>query len=419
MRNKIVNHMSYNMGLKLLALLVAVLLWLVIVNVADPVNTQTFRNVPVTMQHEEVVTDRGKTYQVVDAEQTTSVVVKAKRSVLTKMKAEDIVATADLRELELESLVPIAVSITGFEGNYLEANAAPKNLQVMIEDASSNKFPITAVSEGSLSSGYALGEMSVTPEAITISGPESLVSTIARVNAKVNVNGLTEDKTFSGHAVQIVLYDDRDREIDQSLLSSDNVGNISVDVEVLQTKEVKVEVNASGTPAEGYTVAELKYEPQRIEVCGREKVLEDLDIIRISGDAVDVTGADQKKEVVVDVTEYLPEGVSLVDEKANTIAVSVMIDRWGTKSVEYPVASIEVKNSQNALKVSYNSLTNLDLQFRGASDKLDALTIGKIKASIDLSAYTQPGDYQVPLSVEVPEGYTLEGIPIMQITLTK
>lgn len=419
MKNKALKKIANNLGLKVLALLLAVLLWLVIVNVADPVNTQTFRNVPVTIQHEEVVTDKGKTYQVVETEQMVSVVVQAKRSVLTKIRQEDIVATADLRELELESLVPVTVTITGFEGSYVDVQATPKNIQVKIEDAASNKFPITATSQGDLSSGYVLGEMDALPEAVTISGPESLVSTISRVTAQVNVGGLTQDTTFTGKNVRMVLFNEQDEEIDQTLLTTDITDGLTVNVKVLQTKEVNVEVTPSGTPAEGYTVAGLKYEPKSIEVSGTEKQLADLDTIRITGDAVDVSGADKKTEFVVEITDYLPEEVNLVNKDASTIAISVAIDKSGTKSIEYPVASIEVKNSPSGMKVNYGATTNLDLQFRGASERLDDLTIGKISASMDLASFTQPGVYQVPISIQTPKEFTVEGSPTVEITLVK
>lgn len=419
MANRTLKNIANNLGLKLLALMVAVLLWLVIVNVADPVNTQTFRSVPVTMLHEEVVTDKGKTYQVVDTEQTVNVIVQAKRSVLTKIHLEDLVATADLRELELESLVPITISITGYEGAYVDAQATPKNIQVKIEDASSNKFPITATSEGSLSEGYALGKIEAQPETVTISGPESLVSTISRVSAKVNVSGITEDTTFTGKDVKLVLYNDQDQEIDQTLLSTDVTDGITVSAEVLHTKEIKVEVSPSGKPANGYTIAELKYEPKVIEVSGSKEDLADLDTIRITGDAVDVTGADKKKEFVVEITDYLPEDVNLVDEETATIAISVMVDKYGTKSIEYPVASIKVNNSSNGLKLSYGTTTNLDLHFKGASELLDSLTIGKVNASIDLESYKTEGTYQVPLTIVVPKGFEVEGSPTVEITLKK
>ena len=63
-----------------------------------------------------------------------NVIVYAKRSVLSKIKAEDIVAVADMKELTLGTQVPIEVTIEGYGGRYEEAYSTPRNLQVKIDD---------------------------------------------------------------------------------------------------------------------------------------------------------------------------------------------------------------------------------------------------------------------------------------------
>ena len=53
MRKRITN----NLALKILAFLIAAFLWLVVVNIDDPVDDKTFSNIPVQVTHEEVITD--------------------------------------------------------------------------------------------------------------------------------------------------------------------------------------------------------------------------------------------------------------------------------------------------------------------------------------------------------------------------
>lgn len=42
------------------------MLWLIVVNIDDPVMTKTFTNIPVTVEHSEILTEQNKTYQIVD-----------------------------------------------------------------------------------------------------------------------------------------------------------------------------------------------------------------------------------------------------------------------------------------------------------------------------------------------------------------
>ena len=80
--------LTNNIGLKLLAFLFAFMLWLLVVNIDDPVDTKTFDSIPVTIEHAEVVTQDQRSYQVLDGTDTVSVTVSATRSVLEKISAE-------------------------------------------------------------------------------------------------------------------------------------------------------------------------------------------------------------------------------------------------------------------------------------------------------------------------------------------
>ena len=120
-----------NWGLKILSFLLAVMLWLIVVNIDDPVTTQTFNNIPVAVTNAEVLAATNQTYQIEDGTQNVSVTVRAKRSVLNKIKADNIKATADMKELTLQTQIPISVEITGV--NYESVEVSPRNLQVKQE----------------------------------------------------------------------------------------------------------------------------------------------------------------------------------------------------------------------------------------------------------------------------------------------
>ena len=59
-------RITKNLTLKILAFLIAVFLWLIVVNIDDPVDDKTFSNIPVQVTHEEVITDNNNTYQTLE-----------------------------------------------------------------------------------------------------------------------------------------------------------------------------------------------------------------------------------------------------------------------------------------------------------------------------------------------------------------
>ena len=88
-----------NIGLKILAVMFSVLLWLISVNINDPVDTEVYRNIPVEMENTSLLTDEGMTYEVLDDTDRVTVTVRANRSVLENINASDVTATADFSEL--------------------------------------------------------------------------------------------------------------------------------------------------------------------------------------------------------------------------------------------------------------------------------------------------------------------------------
>ena len=107
-----------NLGLKIIAVIFAAFLWLIVVNLDNPVSTQTFSEVPVTIINEDIILSAGDTYQVL-GEEKVSVVVSATRQVRQKLTKEDIVATADIKEMDTSTgLVPIKISIPNYAGKY-------------------------------------------------------------------------------------------------------------------------------------------------------------------------------------------------------------------------------------------------------------------------------------------------------------
>ena len=155
-----------NLGLKVIAVLFAFFLWWTVVNIDDPVKTQKYTT-EVTVLNPEVITNNGKSYQIVDNTKNIVVTVKARRKVLEQIKASNIVATADLQERQ-DTSVPIRISIQGFEGSYIEASANPRNIQVQVEDTQKKTFPISVVTTGTVRDGYVLDKTN------TVAVPQSI-----------------------------------------------------------------------------------------------------------------------------------------------------------------------------------------------------------------------------------------------------
>ncbi len=405
-----------NLGLKVLAILFALFLWWAVVNIDDPVDTKTF-NVDVAITNPEVITNAGKSYQIVDDTSNVSVTVKARRKVLDEIRKSHIVATADLREMQ-DTSVPIRVTVNGFEGSYEEVSTNPRNIQVKVENTQKKTFPITTVALGTPRDGYVVGSMTASPKTVDISGPESLVSKINKVVAKVDVSELAEDTKSQ---VQLIYYDAADNIINQTLLTSNVERNgASVSVSIWKTKELNLKFDTSGIkPAAGYVFNGIDVEPKTIEVAGSPEILRGLKELAIDKEALVLTDVTASEEIIVDINEYLPEGISLVDTDAANVVVRVILEKAGTKSLSLPTGSITILNASEELQLTYDVLA-VELTFGGKAEDLEKVSPETVIASIDLASYDKEGTFTVPVKItQAPNGCKYMEEVKVKIILTK
>ena len=405
-----------NLGLKVLAVLFAIFLWWMVVNIDDPIGTKTY-TVDVNVTNPEVITNAGKSYQIIDGTKNVSVTVKARRKVLDEIKKNNIVATADLREMQ-DTSVPIRVSVTGFEGDYEEVTANPRNIQVKVENTQKKTFPITTVAVGTTRDGYVVGSMTASPKTVDISGPESSIAKISKVIAKVDVNEMAADTSVQA---QLIYYDAADNIIDKTLLTSNcDKNGVSVTIDIWKTKELSLKFDTSGIEAAaGYVFTGIEVEPQAVEVAGNPDVLRGMTEIAINKKALEKTEMKESAEVIVDIKEYMPEGISLVDADAASVVVRILLEKAGTKTLRLPTGSITVLNASEELQLVYETL-EIELTFSGSNENLEKLTSETIIASIDLKECSVEGIYTVPVKVtKLPSGCTYTEEVEVKIELTK
>lgn len=404
-----------NLGLKIIAVIFAAFLWLIVVNLDNPVSTQTFSEIPVTIINEDIILSAGDTYQVL-GEEKVSVVVSATRQVRQKLTKEDIVATADIKEMDTSTgLVPIKISIPNYAGKYESAEAAPRNLQIQREKSGKKVLSLTVSTGNSkVRDGYILGDMTVNPDKVTITGPESILDQIDRAVALIDVEGLAKD---SEETAKLGLYDISGNPISQTRLGNNlGEGGITVSVEVLKIKSVPISLSVSGTPAEGYKYTGYSSEPETVQIYGEKDVVDKIEEIDVP--VIDVSGASQPIQKSVNISEYLPEGVQLVDEKTANITVTAMVEEEGTRTINFMVSSIQIYNLAEGLQVSYEPDAEIALRFSGDQKALEMLDISNA-VSVDMSAYVVPGVYDVHVDVDIPEGITLMKKVTVQLTVAE
>lgn len=416
MREKLAKtRIMNNIGLKMLALLIAVLTWLIVVNVDDPINTKVYAGVPVEVINADVVTENNRTYQIVDNTEEVTVTIRARRSVLTKIRLDDIVAYADMKELTLGTQVPIEVKVEKFGGKIEQVTSKPGNLQVAIDEEAKATFPITPTATGSVREGYSIKTLNADPVQITFRGPQQQIGSINRVCALVDVSGLSETSLLDA---KLILYDSYENVIDQTMIEN-NLGKDGVTVEVVmnQMKKVPVIVDTSMISTRyGYSIGEVKVAPSEVKIVGTKENLQEVNQIQIPAEVLETYGLEQTKEITFDILPFLPDTVRLQDENANMIVVTISVEKPGTKSYQISTGSINVENLNQNLELEYDSYVDFEIQVRGPERALNTISFAQ-RVKMNLEGYDKPGIYEIPVTIDLPEGCSLVNPVYLEITL--
>lgn len=332
-----------NIGLKLFALAFAIVLWLLVTNINDPVSRMTISNVQVRLLNTDLITKQGDVYSVLDDSDVVPVVtVTAKRSIIDALDKDDIVATADVNDLSSLDTVEIRFSSYKFNNEIDSIEGSTENVKLSIEKKLTSTFTLKTATAGKLASGYELG--SVTPEQnqVRVSGPQSVVSSISEATATVDISGATGSiSTYS----DIRLLDSSGNPVDTQTLTM-NINSVKVNVVVLPVKTIPVQVTTSGTPADGYlATGKITTDPETVSIAGKSSVLQTIDSLQIPGSAVDISGADSDVTRTVDVSGFLPEGVTFEDSGFDgKVQVTVGIEPAQEADVDVKISSVSLNN---------------------------------------------------------------------------
>ena len=123
-----------HLGLKIISLLLAVIIWMLIMNLDDYTMTKTIRDIPVLEQNGETIEKLGKVYSVTSGN-TVDIVVKGPRSVVDSLTSNDFIASANLAELSVTNSVQIAVAARETRVNgKIEITYINNTMNLTIED---------------------------------------------------------------------------------------------------------------------------------------------------------------------------------------------------------------------------------------------------------------------------------------------
>ena len=412
-----------NIPLKIMSVAVAVVVWLIVVNIDNPVGTNYYTLTNVELINKEYVESSdtiGKMCMPEEKQDSIRIAITTNKKIRDKIKVSDITATADLQQaVSLDTnpvMVPITVtcSVPGVTPN--DIKVTPQNLSVNLDEKETQEFVVN-VSRGDTKPGkdYEVGSLTANPEKVRITGPKSLVNKIDKVNATISLDGNTQDFTQD---VNLTIIDKNQEALSDSEMNSlriENNAKVSVTARLWKIRQgVGISAGYVGSPASGYQVGTVTTVPDTISVAGSTEGLETLtqndNTITIPADSIDISGESRDVERKISLKDLLPDNVKLTSDSSEDVWVTVSILPEGSREFTLSTKDIEVKNKPDDLQVTFET-AQIEIRIKSDTEDLDDLnTETDIKASIDLKG-NEEGNYKVPVTLSLPDGYeTVENV---------
>ena len=408
------NRILHNLGLKIGSIIVALLLWLTITNIDDPTVTQTFKNIPVQILHDEVISSRGYEY-LVEAGDTVTFKVKGRRSLVDNLRNEDFEAVADFNNLTSMNMVPINVTCNIENSDEISISLQNENMAVRFEDQLTLPFTVRVITSGKVREGYYCTDNSVSSSLIQVTGSTSSVNSVREIAVKVDLEGRMTSFTDQ---YELVAYDADGEPIDPRKLTF-NQNSVEVATSICPVKTLPIEVVTTGVPAEGYYVDKIEFAPSSVSIAAPQSMLSRLSKINVS---VDTNGADQTIEKAIDLSDYLGDhykGTFLTEEGGQSVGVMITIKPLAEKKFELTENDIEIRNLSDKLEGILYSLWNADVTISGSEDEIADVTVSDLGLYIDVAdcnegTYTRQMMYQYDGPVKVSAGSVMVRLSVKE-----
>ena len=400
--------------------LAAVVCWSALVASDGTLTRQkTFANVAVTVTGEAALKSRG--YIVMDDILEKVPAVKMTVEV-TQANYNRVSGTAynphfDLSQIKGEGKNELSITYSSQIYGPVDS-CEPSTVTVNVERYITRRVPVVLEMAGVMPEGLYLDSYKTDPTTLSISGPQSLVSSVARVVARLDQSTLSETRMADKTALDIELQDSNGNAVVSDKLEVTNqsviTNSVVVETELVPMKNVPLEAQSfvTGKPAEGYELTAIELAEETVPVAARQELLDAIDALttdsplNIGGATEDVTGYVRLKKLT---------GVE------NTLPTEIGVTaRISEKQTECTLRRLPIQTDGLADHLTASlSAASTTAQLTGGYTFINALDASSVHLFVDVSGLEE-GVYTLPVQIHIdnaPEFTCALSSPEVTVTL--
>ena len=369
---------------KIIALLMAIIVWVAVIVTQDPEETSPTIHIPITWMNEEILEQNGFAFMGANVE-TASVTVRGYRSIINSY-SDDIALQVNVN-INAAGRQYVAITPVLPIGAALEiVSIRPAGVVINVEEIITRSHQINIAYSGDKLPNTEPGNIVQHPERIEISGARSLVEQVQYVEVEIPFHQISR---VSSRFTREILVLDADRNPIPNLALTTRFAG--VDIMLYDVMEIPISLEILGEVSAKHIVTEISV-PQTVRVRGTRAELATLE--RIEAEPIDITGVERTSSLRVEFV--LPDGLALASGQAHP-HVRVELETLANTSFEFDSQEIAADGLSEGLVAQFEEFT-LSLVVAGDDEVIEEAVREDFRLLVNLEGL-EPGTHMVPIIV--------------------
>ncbi len=231
---------------------------------------------------------------------------------------------------------------------------------------------------------------------VVVKGSEEALNNIATVKALIDLrdNTLNNAGTYDIDNIPLLAYDSKGNIIkDIEIVPLSLTASITLDT---YSKNVPIEVLTTGNLVTGKAIASIlinNSNTHSVSIYGEQETISGITSVPVT---INVNGEGSNGTKSYNVTINKPTGVRSISETKANITVTF----GDEKQKEVNISNVTAINKASGLEANIVGTDSISVIVKGVQSVIDNVSDASIKAYVDLTNYTTPGEYDVPVKVE-------------------
>ena len=369
-----------------IALLIAIGLWVYVLGEVNPTRDSTIRNVPIVFLNEATL-EEEELILLSSSDIAINVTISGKRSDTGNIKESDIKVYADLEGCtEGEHTIRLRVDVP----DSVELKEVSKEtITVEIDQLVTENKPVSASLTGETNDDNEPNIVQVSDEEVAVTGAKTLVDSIVKLNAPLDTSRVGTDlKAFN---VSLIPVDKDGNTVENVSLERESV---SITAVLLSKKTVNLEVPIIGENAGG--ADRTVTVPRTITIKGTDTELSE--ITSITAETINVSNV--YEDTSIPIVPVLPDNIELA-ANSQSLTAEVTVKGMENITLEYSADDVEIAGAPEDMMVTISDVT-IQLVVTGRESVISQLSKNDFRLSIDISDLAE-GTHKVELQCQYDE----------------